>query len=789
MDAVAFTEYGAFTRHVDLLCFSIESKVWRAETAGLIERLASGAADSALMLDRVVRTSEDLASQHAAALVEAERARALSASLISDVSSVQAGLAEYRTSVERTISQTQSSYSSVADVLGRLAAYQQILLSVQGTLYSNLLYVQSGAFYASTGLLVWALTASPRTSVARPWLYLALIAALAAEFWVIRHWSVIAQASHSFGGPGAFAVPPLVGAGGAGGGGALPTAGGGVSGALPAGAASAAGSDGSWLDALRRYALGALSRGLTWLGSESKRSLLDPMLLSLSWDAASLEAWDSAAACWGVRLLYCGYALGLVLYCALSYTDYSRASYHMLAKLQGEVDRLAAAQRHQQQRLAAEADDDDDDDGDGEGGDDDGAVAHAALRQPPARAQRAGRGVAARLADGTDDDDDDASGDPDWDPADPDDLGGTGNAYAAMARHGGASWLRATAVPQRGGSGHPAASPPPAGGHAAAGQQQLAAVGALQPYYPGAGTGLVAAPAAAAAPSSLARYFGGGGAAAGGAGALAAGGPRWGAASGPAYDYDLRRLRPDARVNPLVAVEPPAAFERAVHLSWLASVAARMEEEEEEEHEKGGAEEDDEDMGAAAAAEEEEEEEGEAGSDAASEGGLVTSAWSVSDDDDHVLRGEGSGGDDDNADSDSWGDAGVAAGGGLAGGRALTDAGHEELAAGREEEEAGGARERWAGHSGGAGAMPLPLASPTTTAAGLRRASTASRRTRASLLLSGGGEAGPGGGGTAHKRGRGAAEPLPEGASPRKVARGAVGKRLSLAAGGNSSIQ
>ena len=123
MDAVAYAEFSSYTRHVDLLCYSTESKRWREETANVITRLTLGAS-----------------------------------SLASQVTTVQAGLETYAYSVQRTIADTESSYSALAQVVSQLSMYTQAILVIQGVVARNFAYLQVG----SAAVIAW-----PRSSGGR----------------------------------------------------------------------------------------------------------------------------------------------------------------------------------------------------------------------------------------------------------------------------------------------------------------------------------------------------------------------------------------------------------------------------------------------------------------------------------------------------------------------------------------------------------------------------------------------------------------------------------------------
>ena len=100
MNDVAFQEFSAYTRHVDVLCFSIEAKVRQAETESMIHKLLLGANDTARVLSQVIYASEELRQQHAQALVEAAQAHKISHQLVQEVTTVKEGLHEYSEGVK-----------------------------------------------------------------------------------------------------------------------------------------------------------------------------------------------------------------------------------------------------------------------------------------------------------------------------------------------------------------------------------------------------------------------------------------------------------------------------------------------------------------------------------------------------------------------------------------------------------------------------------------------------------------------------------------------------------------
>ena len=103
MDATAYTEFSAYTRHVDVLCYTIESKVWREETAQVVQRLLSGANDTAQVLSKVIYASEELRQQHAQAMIESAKAHRISSQLVEDVTLVKGSLSQYSEGVQKTI--------------------------------------------------------------------------------------------------------------------------------------------------------------------------------------------------------------------------------------------------------------------------------------------------------------------------------------------------------------------------------------------------------------------------------------------------------------------------------------------------------------------------------------------------------------------------------------------------------------------------------------------------------------------------------------------------------------
>lgn len=82
-------QFGAWFRHVDTLCFALESRRWRDDTSRVVQALVTGAGDTVKILGNVLESSEDLRLKNAAALDEALKASALSATLVEQVGTMQ----------------------------------------------------------------------------------------------------------------------------------------------------------------------------------------------------------------------------------------------------------------------------------------------------------------------------------------------------------------------------------------------------------------------------------------------------------------------------------------------------------------------------------------------------------------------------------------------------------------------------------------------------------------------------------------------------------------------------
>ena len=454
----------------------------------------------------------------------------------------------------------QSSYGLVAEMLVQLAGYSQAMLSVQGMLAKNVMYVQSAAFYLCAGLLAWALSGGPRTAHTRPWLYLALIACAVAEMWVISRWGVIAEMTSAAGFKHLSEVPRLL----------MDRVQ--AFGWLPSPNGSAAGTNStasaspfvSW----RVWLFGVLASSLSWLGSA--QPVFEPSLLRFSWDRPSQDSWDQSALCWGLRYAYCAYALTMVLHAALSFTDYSKLSFRLLTKLEQEVDRLSEASSSSPYlpgafpvpASAASAP-----------SPSPAAIvsgSHAALvaladaqaRGSPGNSGSSRGGVAIRPVAAFEADD--LIGDSDWDPNDPDNYGLEGNTYAAMASAASASasgsfYLTTSASSAANAHGGSSGG----GGRNSSGHRRGASV--LVPY------------GGSASSSSSDLSLSGSGTGLNWAVSCAAQQQTAGASPGGFYDVNLRPRSSVYRPNALVAYESPAAFAQLAHVQWLTSLTTRIE--------------------------------------------------------------------------------------------------------------------------------------------------------------------------------------------------------------------
>eukprot|EP00057_Strongylocentrotus_purpuratus_P020023 XP_011674497.1 PREDICTED: uncharacterized protein LOC100889163 [Strongylocentrotus purpuratus] len=164
-DSISFNAYTEFFTHTQDICFFLQSQVWHQQTEDTVEKLAQSSEDVAVQLEVTGRLQEDMIKQQNESLknqqeILAQEAK-LNQALKSSTNSIHEVFAEMKSS-------TLEQKALFAETFDRVAQVQRLMLG-EFTWFNSVIY------FVVVVLLVYMVTATPRTASARFSLFLLLL--------------------------------------------------------------------------------------------------------------------------------------------------------------------------------------------------------------------------------------------------------------------------------------------------------------------------------------------------------------------------------------------------------------------------------------------------------------------------------------------------------------------------------------------------------------------------------------------------------------------------------------
>lgn len=163
---LAFSTYTEFFTHSQQICFHLQNQAWQEATENTIDRLADNSHDVADRLEQTSATAAEMMERQNKSLKNQEL-------LLKNEQRLKESMQQSLLDVKRSHSETKQIMNEqrllFREVFDRVAVLQKTVLGEFSSIYTF-------AFYIGSTILAYILTSTTRTSAARFWVFLIVIA-------------------------------------------------------------------------------------------------------------------------------------------------------------------------------------------------------------------------------------------------------------------------------------------------------------------------------------------------------------------------------------------------------------------------------------------------------------------------------------------------------------------------------------------------------------------------------------------------------------------------------------